>query len=309
MEDHSASTSLLTDSQIPDISLRPGVEVVQVKFGDLDPMSVEGVQNYEDAIADARNRGVTVKALILCSPHNPLGRCYSRSALMAYLKLCAKYQIHLISDEIYALSVWDNTKDDTPTEPFTSILSIASHSNINPALVHVLWGMSKDFGANGLRLGCIISQHNEALREAMKSIAIYSYASSLSDHVASNILENTNWTDSYIVENRKRLSEAYSHCVDFLKKNEISYALGANAAFFLWVDLGKSYSKRHGVEGKDVTEEVMEALLQQKVYLASGAVFGSETPGVFRIVFSHPRDFLDEGLRRVARAIEVGRVH
>ena len=294
---------------IPDISLRPGVEVVQVQFGDIDPMSVEAVQNYEKAVLAAKDRGVAVRGLMLCSPHNPLGRCYSRDAMIAYLKLCEKYQIHLVSDEIYALSVWDNKEDTNPPPvPFTSILSIDIKQYINPALVHVLWGMSKDFGANGLRLGCLISQHNPALMRAIIPVAIYSYVSGITDHVVSDLLEDDAWTENYIGENQSRLSAGYSHVVSFLRQHDIEYTPGANAAFFLWVDLGKEYLKRHPdrKDSEDLTQEVMDALLEQKLYLASGSVFGSETPGVFRIVFSHPEEYIDEALRRMLRAIGVG---
>ena len=219
---------------IPDISLRPGVEVVQVKFGQIDPMSVEAVQNYEKAILDAKDCGVTVKGLMLCSPHNPLGRCYSRDALVAYLKLCEKYQIHLVSDEIYALSTWENKEDTAPPPiPFTSILSIDIKDYINPALVHVLWGMSKDFGANGLRLGCIISQHNSAFMRALIPVAIYSYVSGITDYVVSNILEDDAWTESYIQMNQQRLSESHSRVVLFLRQHKIVHTPGANASILL----------------------------------------------------------------------------
>ena len=296
-------------SFVPDISLRPGVEVVEVKFGDVDPMSVEAVPNYEKAILDAKDRGVTVRGLMLCSPHNPLGRCYSKDALIAYLKLCEKYQVHLVSDEIYALSVWENKQDNCPPPvPFSSILSIDTKEFINPALVHVLWGMSKDFGANGLRLGCIISQHNAAFMRALIPVAIYSYVSGITDYVVSNILEDDAWTDKYIATNQRRLSKSHSQVVSFLRQHKIDYTPGANAAFFLWVDLGKAYLQRHPERkaSEDITQEVMDALLQQKLYLASGTVFGSETSGVFRIVFSHPEDYVDEALRRMMRAIDVG---
>lgn len=70
------------------------------------------------------------------------GRCYTREVLEAYMRLCQKHNVHLISDEIYALSVWNNP--DAPNAPgFTSVLSIDTASLIDPSLVHVLWGMSK----------------------------------------------------------------------------------------------------------------------------------------------------------------------
>jgi xeroderma pigmentosum group C-complementing protein len=85
--------------------------------------------------------------------------------LEALLQFCHKYQIHLISDEVYALSVYDN---DDPNSGFVSVLSIDPVPlGVDPALVHVLYGMSKDFAAAGLRLGCLVSQNKRFLQAAL----------------------------------------------------------------------------------------------------------------------------------------------
>jgi aspartate/methionine/tyrosine aminotransferase len=71
-----------------------------------------------------------------------IGECYSREALVAIMKLCQKHRIHFVSDEIYALSKYENEEaPDAPT--FTSALSIPLDGVIDPELVHVLYGMSK----------------------------------------------------------------------------------------------------------------------------------------------------------------------
>lgn len=57
------------------------------------------------------------------------------------MRLCASKGIHLISDEIYALSVF--RRNDGPSEEFTSVLSIDPSGIIDPAQVHVLYGMTK----------------------------------------------------------------------------------------------------------------------------------------------------------------------
>lgn len=58
------------------------------------------------------------------------------------MRFCQKHKIHLISDEIYGISCWGNTEiPDAP--PFRSVLAIDKTNLIDPALVHVLWGMSK----------------------------------------------------------------------------------------------------------------------------------------------------------------------
>lgn len=292
---------------IADLNLRPNVEVVKVTFQDLDPMSLAGVANYEKAILSARQRGVKVKALMFCSPHNPLGRCYSRETIIEYLRLCQKYQIHFVSDEIYAFSVWKNKHDTNPPPvDFTSVLSISLDGIIDPSLVHVLYGMSKDFGANGLRLGYIISQHNPAFLKALVEVCIYSYSCSVAEIIAANILEDDAWVDRFLETNRKRLSENHSFVVQFLNKHNIPYSPGSNAAFFLWANLGEAYSRRNANRDNgddDVTKKIMGLLLQNKVFLASGANFGAELPGVFRIVFSQPKPYLEEALKRVVEAL------
>lgn len=294
---------------VGDICLRPEVDLITVKFGEVDPLSMQAVRHYERAVLDAQKRGVAVKGLMICNPHNPLGRCYSREVLLEYLKLCEKYQIHLVSDEIYALTVWINKEDRQPLQlPFNSILSFDLQGIINPALVHVLWGTSKDWGANGLRVACLISQSNPALHEALTSAALMSSVSSIADHVVANLLDDDVFTERYIATNRQKLSQSYSQVISFLREHDIQYTPGSNAGFFVWVNLGAAYLKRHpdrkGVH--DITEEVNDALLEQKLHLASGNLFGSETPGIFRIVFSHPAEYLQEALRRLLKAIEVG---
>lgn len=294
---------------LPDMSRRTDVDVITVNFGQIDPLSIEAVGKYEEEILKAKERGVTVKGLMLCSPHNPLSRCYAKEVLIEYMKLCQKYRIHLVSDEIYALSIWENKEDKTASNDFVSVLSIPLEGIIDSYLVHVLHGMSKDFCANGLRMGWIISPDNVAFNKTLKSITIQSSTSSITDDVVAKILSDDTWTDNYIKVNQQRLSESYSFVVKFLKQHQISYAPGANAGFFLWVDLGKIYLEKHpdrkSEDGSsELTHEIMTALLKHKVYISSGLAFGAETPGLFRIVFSHPTEYLEEGLERLIRAIE-----
>ncbi|KAL7931350.1 PLP-dependent transferase [Trichoderma chlorosporum] len=290
---------------IEDLTARTDAKVVPVPFHDVDPLTENAVAKYEDALKEAEAKGTKVAGLVLCNPHNPLGRCYSRDAIVGLLKLCEKYKIHFISDEIYALSVWDNTVDTgIPLEPFTSSLSIDPTGIIDPSRVHVVWGMSKDFGANGIRVGALISQANPSLHSALIPVNLYSSASSISDHVTANILEDDAWVEEYIAENQRRLAKHYRIVTSWAKESNITYRPGVNAAFFLWVDLGSVYQSLHpDAEAGDLNKTIATALLKHKIFLASGTAFGSEKPGWFRIVFSHPEDYLREGLKRVLKAL------
>ncbi|KAJ3959918.1 hypothetical protein N0V92_003469 [Colletotrichum tropicale] len=291
---------------VPDVEYRTGCELVPVPFQDVDPLGAGAAQKYEDALLASRAKGVKIAALILCHPHNPLGRCYPRDVILDLMQLCQKYDMHLISDEIYALSVWNNTIDTQPPPvAFESCLSIDTTGVMDAHRLHVLWGMSKDFGANGIRLGAITSQHNPSFHRSLTPVGIYSSPSSISDHITANILDDSEWVDGYIAENQKKLQEHYELVVAWAKQNGIMYAQGANAAFFLWIDLGKTYLERHPERKvEDLSGEVMRALLSKKVFIASGKQFGSERPGWFRIVFSNKKDLLLEGLKRIVEAIE-----
>ncbi|EXA31197.1 hypothetical protein FOVG_17515 [Fusarium oxysporum f. sp. pisi HDV247] len=209
-------------------------------------------------------------------------------------------------DEIYALSVWSNDIDANgpAPAPFTSILSIDPGGIIDPARILVVWGMSKDFGASGLRVGSFISQSNEMLHKAMTPVGLYTYVSAASDHIAANILEDSLWKDAYIVENQKRLSKQYEFVIRWARDNHISHAPGVNAAFFVWLDLGSYYQRNHPEMDVKQSHHITKALLEKKVFLASGADFGSEKPGWFRIVFAHEDHYLQEGLTRIIAALE-----
>lgn len=149
-----------------DLQVPSGCQLIYTPFHGDDPFSVQAVDRYEHTFLQARDeKGVSIKALLICNPHNPLGRCYPRETLEALLRFCQKYQIHLISDEIYAISVYE---DDDSASGFVSILSIdPTELGVDPTLIHVLYGMSKDFAAAGLRLGCLISQNQKFMQAAL----------------------------------------------------------------------------------------------------------------------------------------------
>ena len=67
--------------------------------------SAEMVDNY---IRELKEGGSNVKAFIYCNPSNPLGDIYDEETTLNLMRVCKKHQIHFISDEIYALSIYDN---------------------------------------------------------------------------------------------------------------------------------------------------------------------------------------------------------
>jgi aspartate/methionine/tyrosine aminotransferase len=235
--------------------------------------------------------------------------------LIELMKMCERHKIHLVSDEIYALSTFENRVDGAAaqadsTSDFVSVLEIGTAGIMDPSLLHVLWGMSKDFGANGLRLGVIISQSNPAFIMACRTCSLYSYPSALTENAVTAMLTDTQFVERYIRENQKRLADAHALAVEALRKYEIPYTPGVNAGFFLWVNLGKKYLEKHPeekVQGEGdphaITGIIFKKLMQTRVFVVDGEAAGAEEPGWFRLVFTQPRDMVEEGIKRIAEAV------
>jgi aspartate/methionine/tyrosine aminotransferase len=113
---------------------------------------------------------VKVKAVLICNPSNPVGRFYSREALVEIARFCGERGLHLVSDEIFAMSCFDS-EEEGGLDTFTSVLSIPDdvEKNVKKENIHALYGASKDFGMGGLRLGFLVSR-NGVLKETCRKI-------------------------------------------------------------------------------------------------------------------------------------------
>ncbi|CAK1366366.1 unnamed protein product [Cercospora beticola] len=278
---------------------RAGVKIREVSFGSIDPFTLEAVSVYEKECEQARKEGKKVSALLLCTPHNPTGRCYSRDVMEAYLAACQRLGIHLISDEIYALCAWDNPKAPDTTR-FTSVLSLNVEKFIDPSRVHVVWGTSKDFGVAGIRIGFLISQSNPEFLRSARSISLFNYPSSIADHVVAKLFGDEPFMEWYHAEHRARLATSYQFAVDFMEAQDIPY-IHTHAGLFLMINLGAKMFR--GM----TDDEIHQKLKAQKVYIYSGKTFTYEEPGWFRLVFAHPVATLQEGFKRLLRASPQGK--
>jgi 1-aminocyclopropane-1-carboxylate synthase len=188
------------------------------------------------------------------------------------------------------------------------------------------YGMSKDFGTNGFRVGALVSQANTPLLSAVKSVACFSWTSSISELFFTTLLNDHGFLDFYLKENSRRLGEHYKLVIDFLKETKIEYVRGGNAGFFIWVDfrsiLGgdifvldeeRSEDERSGqvchsrVKATARDQWFNEKLMEAGVYLGTGDAFFSEQHGWYRITFSIPRKVLDLGLERLQKVIDEAR--
>lgn len=278
-----------------DLSGRANVEVVDVELDSLDEMFVESaIAKYEAAMDKAEKNGVSVKALILCQPHNPLGKCYSEEVIKKYMAFCQRRKIHLISDEIYGLSTFERPG----AIPFVSALSIDTNGLIDANKVHVVHGASKDFCANGLRIAACITRSDEVMK-TIGNVCMFTSASSFSQHLWLSILNDTEFLESYISTNREKLGRAYERCTKILEEHKIPFYRGGNAGFFVYVDLSQYLPPRRPGQKEEVEREreLTENMLKSGIYLSPGEVMMAPA-GVYRLTFSVPEDILDKGLER-----------
>lgn len=97
--------------------------------------------------------------MILCNPHNPLSGCYSKDALLDLLEFCQERDLHLIADEMYALT---NLTLSEESHQFVSTLSLSEpfspqgYVKVDPSRIHVVWSASKLFGMSGFK---VVSQN------------------------------------------------------------------------------------------------------------------------------------------------------
>jgi 1-aminocyclopropane-1-carboxylate synthase len=227
------------------------------------------------------------------------------------MRFCATNNIHLISDEIYALSIFPtpHSSSTTPPTPFTSLLSIPI-DDIRPAtdqddpkrLFHIEYGLAKDFGAAGLHLGALVTS-NRAVATAFEAISLLHAPSGASCAIATQLLSDTAFVDSLLGQSRARLAENYAAVTRLLDEAGIGYWTGGDAGYFLWVDLSAYLAPAVKGEGREEEgdaereRELAGRMLRGGVWLNAGQERG-EKPGWFRLIFSHDKEKVLEGVRR-----------
>ncbi|KAM3455415.1 hypothetical protein MY3296_002395 [Beauveria thailandica] len=272
-------------------------EQIRVLYADTDAetcLQVSAIEKYEQALADAAASGIKVRAILIVNPNNPLGQCYHRDTLVELMKLCQRHQIHLISDEVYACSVFPS--DDPAAVPFTSLLSIDPRGLLDADLLHVEYGFAKDFASGGMKLGALVSRSQPVLHALDSLIRFHKPAGPIL-RMACLMLEDRVWCRAYIDAMRGRIKQAHAHVTAELRNAGIPFLRGSNAGLFLWIDLGAHLPAE--LDG----EENAEFALAKKALAAGVFVHPTEEhankPGWFRLVYTQDPDMVTEGIRRL----------
>ncbi|GLA68676.1 hypothetical protein AtubIFM55763_005418 [Aspergillus tubingensis] len=278
-----------------DYGVEAGVQMVYADTTAEEAFAPSVVEKYELAVRDAHARGVHIRALMLVNPHNPIGRCYSVETLTEILKFCNKHQLHLISDEIYASCVFDS--GDPDAVPFTSISSLSTPELINPDLVHLLYGFSKDFASGGLHLGFLITK-NKPLRHSCNAILRLHSASTAAVTIGTTILEDQDFVRDFTAKSQQSLASTYRIATSTLAREGINYLKGGNAGFFIYIDLSPYLPKDTSDSTSPPEFTLAQKFVNAGVFLHPCEEHGN-IPGWFRLVYAQEEDVLREGLRRM----------
>ena len=222
--------------------------------------------------------------LLLTQPNNPTGQVFTEAQISTFFAWCEARKIHLVVNEIYALSLIDQDHEDLIDDYgerafFTSVLSFLEHKK--SPYFHWWYAISKDFGLSGLRLGMAYT-HNEDLLKAWGNYGAPSMASNHTQWLLQEIFSDHDWVQQFVAQNTRRLTDSYATVIRTLRAHKVPYAPAAGS-LFVWCNLAHLMS--------DLTEEA-ELALWQKIYDETGILLtspigmGSQERGWFRLVYS-----------------------
>lgn len=241
-------------------------------------------EGYTLDLEDFSKKLTQAKAFLLCNPQNPTGKAFTRDELEAIAGLCKSNDALIISDEIHC----DLLLDGRRHVPIASLSPDAANRTIT------LMSAAKTYNIAGLKTAFAIVQ-NKAMRETyaqhrlgmVDSVNILGLEATLAAYASAG-----GWKTemlAYIQSNRDYLSQQIAERFPQIR------LIKAEATFLAWLDC-----TRLGLD----TDPQRFFLEHGKVGLSAGSEFGSDVSQYVRLNFGCPRALLEEGLKRMERALE-----
>ena len=238
--------------------------------------------NFEDFEQKVKENHV--KLFLLCSPHNPVGRVWTKEELKKIAAICRKYDVIVVSDEIHEDFVFNGKH-----QVFADLSEDAENRTITCT------APSKTFNLAGLQVSNIWIANPKLREKFKKQIAAAGYSQL-------NTLGLTACEAAY-----RYGGEWHAELLGYLKSNlnflreflqtrlpEVKL-IEPEGTYLVWLDFGSL----------GLTEEQREELLAKKagIWLDSGAIFGAAGEGFERINIACPRSILKDALERIERAV------
>lgn len=258
------------------------VEMVDVPFlKNTSEADGTGWSHDWDGIEKAYQNGLKVH--LLCSPHNPMGKVYSKEDLLRIVALAKKYGTTVISDEIHA----PLTFKEQPFIPFLALGDDAAEVGL------AVTAASKGWNIAGLKCAIIIAQ-NQKMHEKLNELppAMHYRASLLGAFATVAAFEKGEpWLDAVLVqldENRKLISNLIESRIP-----AIAYS-APHASYLAWLDVSKL----------NLGEDPGAALIERaKVAFNPGHIYGDLGKNYVRLNFATSPKIITEAFERIARAL------
>ena len=227
-----------------------------------------------------------VNLMILCNPHNPVGKIWSREELIRVGELADKHGVTVVSDEIHC----DLTLPDKGYVPFASASDICKEISITCI------APTKAFGIPGIQTAAIFVTNPFLRHKVNRAINTDEVAEPnvFAHHAAIAAFTNgEEWLDElreYLFENRC-MSESY-----ISEKIPVLKAIHAEATYLLWIDIS-------GLNKKS-SEVASFIRANTGLYLSDGEAYGKSGEYFLRMNLACSRGVLEDGLLRLRNAAE-----
>ena len=224
-----------------------------------------------------------VKMVLLCNPHNPVGRVWTKSELQKLVAIAKKYQTIIISDEVHADIIFAGST-------FTSLAALDYDNSLT-----IIGSPAKNFGLNSISNGYIYSD-NSALREKIKATS----TSMSLDHgnafttyaTIAAYQQGKEWFDSFLSYTQHTRDWIVAFMAQQLPQVKTFVPEGTNQIWFDFTGLG-------------LTPTQLKALLteQAQMALTPGTWFGEADENFYRMNFASPLEQVQTSLKQLELAV------
>jgi len=228
-----------------------------------------------------------VKLFILCSPHNPVGRVWTREELTRLGEICLKHDVIVLSDEIHC----DFTYPGYEHTVFASLDErFADHSIICTA-------PSKTFNLAGLQVSNILIK-NASIRQKIKeemNASGYSQLNTLGLIACKAAYE---YGDVWLQKLKAYLYDNLQYVREYVKQKLPGiHLVEPQGTYLVWLDCRELGLSRKGMEQLIVH--------RAKLWLDAGHIFGAVGEGFERVNIACPRSVLKQALDQLSQALSV----
>jgi cystathionine beta-lyase len=253
-------------------------ETILVKDG------VSFVVDWEDFEQRCADEKTTV--FLLCNPHNPTGRVWSKEELERMNTICMKYGVKVISDEIHGELIMPGYL----FQPFATVSDACRQNSV------ILNSPSKSFNIAGLQTANIICSQPEWRRRIDRAINIHEVCD-LNPFGPVALKAAYNESEEWIDELNQYLWDNYQALCQFFEKElPLCKVTQLEGTYLVWLDVTR-YSN-------DVEKLCDDLLTRGKVWVNPGTMYGAESgKGYIRINIACPRSRMMEGLERIKETI------